>query len=95
VTITRRDPLLAWALATAFALLGANRVASQEPLLKKLSLKSTQLWLQQSDDGPVWKVRLWAQKRQHPAEMADIGDVYVSTKTAKVVRNDLHIERVN
>jgi hypothetical protein len=73
----------------------AIRVAAKEPLLNKLSLKATQLLLQKSSDGPVWRVRFWAQKVQRADELAEIGDVYVSTKSAKVVRTDLHIDRVN
>ena len=73
----------------------AIQVAIKEPLLGKLSLKATQLWLQRGDGGPVWKVRLWAQKLSEPAKMAIVGDVYVSSADASVVRSDLRIDRVN
>ena len=73
----------------------AIQVAIKEPLLGKLSLKATQLWLQRSDAGPVWKVRLWAQKLSEPAKMVSVGDVYVASTDARVVRSDLHINRVD
>lgn len=73
----------------------AIKTAAAEPLLKPLTLKAAQLWLQHSAEGPVWKIRLWAAKLQKPNAMADIGDVYVSTETAKVVRSNLHINSVD
>ena len=73
----------------------AIQIAGAEPLLKSLTLKATQLWLQRSHDGPVWKVRLWAAKLKNPRHMADIGDVFVSTESGKVVRSDLHINSVD
>jgi hypothetical protein len=73
----------------------AIKIAAAEPLLKPLTLKATQLWLEHGDEGPVWKVRLWAAKLQKPSAMADIGEVYVSTESGKVVRSDLHIKSVD
>ena len=40
----------------------ALKIASAEPLLKNLTLKASQLWLQHGDQGPEWKVKLWAAK---------------------------------
>ncbi|MFN7140512.1 MAG: hypothetical protein ACK4UN_14335 [Limisphaerales bacterium] len=74
----------------------ALETAKSEPLLQNLKLESTQLWLQRNrDHGVVWKVRFWAQKLRRPDQTADIGDVYVSAETGKVVRNDLKINRVD
>jgi hypothetical protein len=73
----------------------AIKTAAAEPLLKPLALKATQLWLQHSAEGPVWKVQLWAAKLQKPNVMADIGDVHISTETGKVVRSNLHINSVD
>jgi len=65
-------------------------------LLKGLTLKATQLWLEHGDTEPVvWRVRLWAAKINHPDEMADIGEVTLSADTGKVVKVDLHIDRLN
>ena len=73
----------------------AIKIATAEPLLKSLTLKATQLWLQRGEAGPVWKVRLWAAKLNNPTKDVDIGDVYISTADGKVTRTDLHINRVD
>jgi hypothetical protein len=79
----------------------AIKTAVAEPLLKNLSIKATQLWLEpklesdQNVTGAVWRVRLWAAKLRHPNDMADIGEVFVSAETGKVVHTDLHINRVD
>jgi hypothetical protein len=73
----------------------AIQIATAEPLLKSLKLLATQLWLQRADEGPVWKVRLWSAKLNNPTKDVDIGDVYISTVDGKVIRTDLHIDRVD
>ena len=77
----------------------AIEIAKKEPLLEKLTLTATQLWLERrpwhEDETPLWKVRLWAAKLRHPADSADIGDLYISAADGKVVKNDLHINRVD
>lgn len=73
----------------------AIKTAKAEELLKPLDIRATQLWLQHSADGPVWKVKLWAAKLRNPMHDADIGDVFVSAKDGKVVRSDLRINNVD
>jgi hypothetical protein len=73
----------------------AIKIATAEPLLKSVTLRATQLFLQHGDDGPEWRVQLWAAKVSNPTLDADIGSVYVSAATGKVTRSDLHIESVN
>ena len=73
----------------------AIKIATAEPLLEKLSLKATQLWLDRSESGLVWKVRLWAARLRNPNDTVDIGDVYISAEDGKVIRTDLHINRVD
>ena len=73
----------------------AIKIAAAEPLLKPVTLRATQLFLQHGDDGPEWKVRLWAAKANNPTLDADIGSVYISAATGKVIRSDLLIENVN
>ena len=68
----------------------ALNIATAEPLLKSLTLKATQFWLQRGDEGPVWRVRLWAAKLKDPNDDADIGDVYISAADGSVVKTDLH-----
>ena len=73
----------------------AVRIAREDPLLKDLKLRATQLWLDPADAGPEWKVRLWAAKMRRPDESADIGDIYISADTGKVVKEDLHLSRAD
>jgi hypothetical protein len=73
----------------------ALKIASSEELVKPLSLRASQLWLEHGDNGPVWRVRLWAAKLHNPMADADIGDVYISATDGKVVRSKLHINSVD
>jgi hypothetical protein len=73
----------------------AIKTATAEPLLAKLTLKATQLWLQNDGGVPVWKVRLWAAKLKNPDATADIGNVFISAESGEVVKRDLHINKVD
>jgi hypothetical protein len=73
----------------------AIKTALAEPLLDKLTIRATQLWLERTDGVATWKVRLWAQKLRHPNDDANIGDVFISAEDGKVLRSDLHIDRVD
>lgn len=73
----------------------AIKTAIAQPLLDKLTVRSTQLWLENIDGTPTWRVRLWAAKLRHPDSDANIGDVYVSAEDGKVTKTDLHIDRVD
>jgi hypothetical protein len=73
----------------------AIKIASAEPLLKSLTLKASKLTLQRGDEGPVWKVTLWAAKLKNPADNADIGSVFIAADSGKVLRTDLHINSVD
>jgi hypothetical protein len=72
----------------------ALKTATAEPLLAKLTLKATQLWLENSGGAPVWKVRLWAAKLNKPDATAEIGDVFISAESGEVTKRDLHINKV-
>jgi hypothetical protein len=58
--------------------------------LKNLTLKASQLWLQHGDQGPEWKVKLWAAKLKAPNKDADVGAVVISATDGSVVKSDLH-----
>jgi len=73
----------------------AIETACADPLLANLKVVASQLWLDRTDEGPTWKVRLWAAKLRNPSHDVDIGDVYVSADDGKVLRRDLHISRVD
>jgi len=77
----------------------AIEIAKKEPLLNKRTLTSTQLWLErlpwQSDDTPIWKVRVWAAKLRKLTDSVGVGDIYISAEDGKVVKNGLRIDRVD
>jgi hypothetical protein len=82
----------------------AIKIALKEPLLQNLKMTATRLSLDRVGEGVlgqggsgqgVWKVRLWAAKLRNPERDADIGEVWVSASDGKVVKNDLHINRVD
>lgn len=70
-------------------------IATKEPILKNLKLTASRMTLERWDDMPVWKVRLWASKLRNPGKDVDIGEVFIATDEGKVVKNDLHIDRVD
>jgi len=72
----------------------AQEIATSQPLVKNLTLKATQFWLEHGDTGPEWKVELWAAKINSGGE-ADIGEIYISAADGSVVKMDLHPESVN
>jgi glucose/arabinose dehydrogenase len=73
----------------------ALKIATKDPLLDKLTLKASQMWLDRGDEGPTWRVRLWAAKLKNPNSQADIGQIFISAEDGKVFRRDLHINRVD
>ena len=73
----------------------AIKIAIAEPLLDKLTIRATELSLERTDGVDTWKVRLWAQKLRHPDADADIGDIFIYADDGKVIRTDLHIDRVD
>ena len=73
----------------------AIKTATTDPLLAKLTIKATQLWLENSAGTAVWKVRLWAAKLRKPDATADIGDIFISAESGEVVKSDLHINKVD
>jgi hypothetical protein len=73
----------------------ALEIARTQPLLQSLTLRASQLWLLHGDLGPVWKVKLWAAKLQHPDNEADIGVVFISATDGAIVKTDLHPNSVD
>ncbi len=71
------------------------RTATTDPLLKDLKVLATRLTLERWEDAPVWKVRLWAAKLRNPNRDVDIGEVFISAESGKVVKHDLKIKRVD
>jgi hypothetical protein len=82
----------------------AMKIALKEPLLENIKVSATQLNLVRAKEGvlgvngtgeAVWKVRLWAPKLRNPAKDADIGEVWLSAFDGKVVKTDLHLNRID
>jgi len=73
----------------------AIKIATGLPLLKNLTLKATQLWLEHGDLGPQWRVKLWAATLKNPAEDADIGTIILSSADGSIIKTDLHPDSVD
>ena len=73
----------------------ALETAMKDPQLKHLKLVASRMSLQAWEGAPTWRVRLWAAKLRNPNKDADLGELFISAETGKVLRNDLHIERVD
>lgn len=73
----------------------AIKTALKEPLLAKLKVVATAPKLEDSDMGPVWRVKLWAQKLNDKTVDVDIGQVIISPESGEVLKTDLHINRVD
>ncbi len=82
----------------------ATKTALKEPLLENLKVLATQLKLERIGEGvlgitgpgqAVWRVRLYAARLRNPTKDADIGEIWVSAFDGKVLKNDLHIDRVD
>jgi hypothetical protein len=68
----------------------AIRIATSQPLLEHLKLTSTQLWLEHGDNGPQWRVKLWALRLRNAEDDADVGVVILSANDGSIVKIDLH-----
>jgi hypothetical protein len=73
----------------------AIQIVTTQPLLKNLTLKATQLWLEHGDTGPQWRVKLWAAKLKNPNDDTDIGEVIISSDDGSIIKTDLHPNRVD
>ena len=73
----------------------AIAIAKKEPILNNLTLTATELKLDRWSAEPVWKVRFWAQKLREPSKTVDLGEIFVHATDGKVVKQDLHINRVD
>jgi hypothetical protein len=82
----------------------AVKIALKEPLLQNLKMTATRLTLDRLGEGvlgqsgpgqAVWKVRLWAAKLREPTRDADLGEVWIAAADGRVIKNDLHVDRVD
>lgn len=73
----------------------ALEIAREEPMLKNLTLTSSEMKLDRWTAEPVWKIRFWATKLRDTTKTVDIGEIFVHATDGKVVKNDLHINKVD
>jgi hypothetical protein len=50
--------------------------------------------LENSSNGPVWHIRLWAQKVNN-RDTADIGKITLTADDGKVIETDIHLDRLD
>ena len=63
----------------------ALKIAASQPLLKPVRRIGTQLCLETSLQGPVWKMQLWLPKPEDSSELTDIGEMTISAETGEVL----------
>jgi hypothetical protein len=68
--------------------------ATKEPILENITLKSVEAKLENSSNGPVWHIRLWAQKVNN-RDTADIGKITLTADDGKVIETDIHLDRLD
>ena len=82
----------------------ALKTALKEPVLGNIKVTATQLKLEKVGEGvlersgvgeAVWKIKLWATKLRDATRDAEIGEVWVSAADGKVIKSDLHINRLD
>jgi hypothetical protein len=70
----------------------AVKKALAEPILKDIQVEAR---LENSETGPVWRLRLWAAKLNKPTDTADIGKVALTADEGKVIETDIHLNRLD
>ena len=73
----------------------AIEIAAKEPILEDIKVKSVEAKLENSDLGPVWRLRLWAQKLNKENALADIGKMVITADEGKVIENDIKLSRLD
>lgn len=73
----------------------ALHTAASQRLLDGLTLRASKLTLESTDDGIVWKVELWAAKKNDQTKEAWIGYVSVSANDGSIIQSDLHPSRID
>ena len=73
----------------------ALKAALKEPMLDKLTVKATEITLENDDNGPTWKITIWVTKLSDTTKLVDIGKIQVSAESGKILKNDLHLNRAS
>jgi hypothetical protein len=72
----------------------ALATALKEPILEHLKISSTSMRLDHGSAGPVWIIRVWAEKLKNPNKDVDIGEIVLDAESGKISKLDVHIEKV-
>ncbi len=82
----------------------AIKKAVEDPSVKNIKITATQPRLERAGsdalgkvgvNDPVWKVKLWANKLRNPSKDANIGEIWLSATDGKVIKPDLHLDRID
>lgn len=68
----------------------ALQIATSQPILNGLTLRSSKMTLSNSDDGAIWKVELYAAKVGDPTHEVSVGYVTMTADDGTIVKADLH-----
>jgi hypothetical protein len=68
--------------------------ALNEPILENIKVKSLEARLESSNTGPVWRIKLWAEK-MNARDLAEIGRITVAADDGKVLETDIHLGRLS
>jgi hypothetical protein len=69
--------------------------ALKEPMLENIKVKSIEAKLENASSGPIWQLRLWAEKIQRSRQTADIGKIVLTADEGKVIETDIHLNRLD
>jgi hypothetical protein len=73
----------------------AIETALKEAILEDVKVKSVEAKLENSNTGPVWTLKLWAQKLDKANETANIGKIVLTADDGKVIESDIHLDRLD
>jgi len=73
----------------------AIETALKEPILEDIKVKSVEAKLENSNNGPVWNLKLWAQRIDQANETANIGKMILTADDANVIESDIHLDRLD
>lgn len=73
----------------------AIKIALKEPILEGINVKSVEARLENEDLGPVWKLKLWAERLVKVNETANIGTIEVTADEGKVLESDIKLGRLD
>jgi hypothetical protein len=74
----------------------AIQLAIKEPILEDVKVKSVEAKLENHNAlGPVWRLKLWAEKLVKSNETAHLGTMTISAEDGKMVTSDIKLSRLD